>query len=209
MNKSNEDKMLVEISNVKKTDLNSLEIALMTGKRHDHIMRDIKNMLAQLEIDAPNFGDISKDRHGRDLRIFKLDGELTLTLLTGYYPRARYALVKRWHELERNPVPTLPQTIEEVQQHLITLQEQRITSQVRSISARKGGRSRSKNLMKPILKEAGVSAIRDIAPAFKELKKDNEMLRNPVRLGLHQHPAEPELKSEFLFEEYIDISDVL
>ena len=61
MNKSNEDKMLVEISNVKKTDLNSLEIALMTGKRHDHIMRDIKNMLAQLEIDAPNFGDISKE----------------------------------------------------------------------------------------------------------------------------------------------------
>lgn len=36
--------------------MSSREIAELTGKRHDHVMRDVRSMLEQLEKDAPSFG---------------------------------------------------------------------------------------------------------------------------------------------------------
>lgn len=40
--------------------ITSLEVAELTGKRHDHVMRDIRNIISQLdEIAQSNFGLIS------------------------------------------------------------------------------------------------------------------------------------------------------
>lgn len=36
--------------------MSSRETAIVTGKRHDHVMRDVRSMLEQLEKDAPSFG---------------------------------------------------------------------------------------------------------------------------------------------------------
>ena len=35
--------------------MNSLEIAELTGKRHDNVMADIDRMFSDLNIDAPDF----------------------------------------------------------------------------------------------------------------------------------------------------------
>ncbi|MBD8601487.1 Rha family transcriptional regulator [Pseudomonas sp. CFBP 8771] len=37
--------------------MSSREIAELTGKRHDHVIRDVRRMLFELEINGPKFGD--------------------------------------------------------------------------------------------------------------------------------------------------------
>lgn len=80
--------------------MSSREIAELTGKRHDHVMRDIGRMLTELESDLPSFGDIYKDQGGRTYPCFNLDRHHTECLLTGYSAKMRMAVIKRWHELE-------------------------------------------------------------------------------------------------------------
>lgn len=85
--------------NVART-MSSREIAELTGKRHDHVMRDIRNMLSDLGITDPIFGGSYLDSTGRSLPCFNLDREHTECLLTGYSAKMRMAVIKRWRELE-------------------------------------------------------------------------------------------------------------
>lgn len=47
---------LIKLNNI--VSISSLEIANITGKEHFHVLRDIENMLEELEIDKSNFGGI-------------------------------------------------------------------------------------------------------------------------------------------------------
>lgn len=80
--------------------MSSLEISELTGKRHDHVIRDIRAMLDALK-DAPDLGHVREDKDARGYTaMFHLDRELTDTLLTGYSIPLRRKVVARWHELE-------------------------------------------------------------------------------------------------------------
>lgn len=83
--------------------MTSREIAELTGKRHDHVMRDIRKMLEALGKDAPSFGAIYKDAYGRDQQEYRLDRELTLTLVSGHDIPLRHRVVTRLAELESRP----------------------------------------------------------------------------------------------------------
>lgn len=83
--------------------MTSREIAELTGKRHDHVMRDTRNMLLELygAEGVPKFGDTLTDpQNGQQYAVFKLDHEHTMTLVTGYSIKLRHAIIKRWQELE-------------------------------------------------------------------------------------------------------------
>ena len=41
--------------------MSSVEIAELTGKRHDNVMADIRNMLEELELDALSFQGVYLD----------------------------------------------------------------------------------------------------------------------------------------------------
>lgn len=86
--------------NVAQTTMSSREIAELTGKRHDHVMRDIRNMLSELKITHPKFGGTYLDSSGRSMPCFNLDRELTETLVTGYSIPLRHKVIRRLHELE-------------------------------------------------------------------------------------------------------------
>jgi phage antirepressor YoqD-like protein len=86
--------------NVSRPTMSSREIAELTGKRHDHVMRDIRNMLSELEITDPKFGGTYLDGSGRSMPCFNLDRELTETLVTGYSIPLRHKVIRRLHELE-------------------------------------------------------------------------------------------------------------
>ena len=80
--------------------MSSREIAELTDKRHDHVMRDIRNMLSELKITDPKFGGTYLDGTGRSLPCFHLDRELTETLVTGYSIPLRHKVIRRLNELQ-------------------------------------------------------------------------------------------------------------
>jgi len=81
--------------------MSSKEIASVTRKAHKHVIRDIREMIIDLEKDGPILGHLSEDKDARGYTTaFHLDRDLTDTLMTGYSARMRYAVVRRWRELE-------------------------------------------------------------------------------------------------------------
>ena len=97
--------------------MNSREIAMLTGKAHSHVMRDIRTMMADLE-QNPNLDSVCKSStytgsNGQSYDQYELDKDTCLTLLLGYDAVARMKVVKRWQELEAQVKPAfaLPQTV--------------------------------------------------------------------------------------------------
>jgi len=98
--------------------MSSLDIAALTGKRHDHVMRDIRVMLAELEGEGgvPKFGDTHiNPQNNQSYPIFRLPKDLTLTLVSGYSVVLRKRIIDRWLELERHAAMGafgVPQTLQ-------------------------------------------------------------------------------------------------
>lgn len=80
--------------------MSSLEIAELTGKRHDNVMADIRTMLDGLEMPALSFQGCYTGGNGKDLPLFNLPRDLTETLITGYNIPLRHKVVVRLRELE-------------------------------------------------------------------------------------------------------------
>jgi phage regulator Rha-like protein len=90
--------------------MGSSEIAVVTDKEPKHVVRDIKTMLEQLGIYGPNLDDndfkgffISyKDYCGRTvIDEIWLNEDLSMTLITGYDPKRRLALIEQWQDMKR------------------------------------------------------------------------------------------------------------
>lgn len=107
--------------------MSSKEIADLTGKRHDHVLADIRNMFEQLKIDSTEFSGQYKDSTGRLLPCFNLDKELSTCLVSGYNVQLRMAIIKRWTELEAQAQPqfNLPTTFSQALLLAAQLEEQK------------------------------------------------------------------------------------
>lgn len=89
--------------------MSSREIAELCDKQHQHVKRDTENMLMDLQIDASKFGHIYLDSMNRKQTEYRLDKELSMTLVAGYNVVLRNRIIKRWMELEQKAAaPALP-----------------------------------------------------------------------------------------------------
>jgi phage antirepressor YoqD-like protein len=86
--------------NLTRQVMSSIEIAELTGKAHKNVLADVRKMLDELELQWAEFSAHYKDDRGREKPCFHLDREMTDTLLTGYSAKMRFAVVRRWRELE-------------------------------------------------------------------------------------------------------------
>ncbi|MDQ0035906.1 phage antirepressor YoqD-like protein [Variovorax boronicumulans] len=91
--------------------MTSREIAELTGKRHDHVMRDIESMLVDLGATSPQIWGDLPDSYGRPQRVVFLPKRETLILVSGYSVAMRAKIIDRWQELEAGLVPQVPQTM--------------------------------------------------------------------------------------------------
>ncbi|MFK7607891.1 MULTISPECIES: phage antirepressor KilAC domain-containing protein [Pseudomonas] len=92
----------VETENVSRTvTMSSSEIAELTGKLHKNVIRDIREMLAELQKDGSDLIHVRETKDGRGYTtLFELDKELTETLLTGYSIPLRHKVIRRLNELQ-------------------------------------------------------------------------------------------------------------
>jgi hypothetical protein len=102
--------------------MSSREIAKLTEKRHDNIVRDIRNILNELKKDS-SFLSHQQYQELKDTRgytkEFLLDKELTTILVSGYSVIMRAKIVRRWQELETQPPQTaLPPQYVRYLQHI-------------------------------------------------------------------------------------------
>lgn len=98
------------------TTMSSIDIAHELNKRHDHIMRDIRNQLDQQGLGHPIFGDTYRTKQNKELDCFSLDYDQTMILVSGYSIPLRAKIIKRWSELEQARKPFLPQSFSEALQ---------------------------------------------------------------------------------------------
>ena len=105
---------VIESSNV--LTMSSLEIAELTGKRHDNVMADIIKMLKELGIHSPVFAGTYKTARGNEYQCYHLPKDETLCLVSGYNVQMRMAIIKRWQELEnqqvKQPTPQIAPPLE-------------------------------------------------------------------------------------------------
>ncbi|HDY3011288.1 TPA: Rha family transcriptional regulator [Salmonella enterica] len=88
------------VDNTKPLTMSSRQIAEYTGKRHDNVVRDIRNMLNALGEDVLKFEGIYFDQYGREKIEYNLNEELTITLVTGYNVVMRNTVIKEWQRLK-------------------------------------------------------------------------------------------------------------
>lgn len=83
-----------------KETMSSLQIAEITGKRHDAILRDIRHLITQ-GVNAHNFvGGEYTDKKGGKRPCYELTKKGCLILASGYDAKLRERIIDRWEELE-------------------------------------------------------------------------------------------------------------
>jgi len=101
---------MMKIDNAMAT-MTSREIAELTGKRHDNIMRDIRSMIEQLsassELSWHCESSTYTDEQGKPRDMYVMDKDTTYTLIAGYRADLRFKIIKRWQELEAQAIKSL------------------------------------------------------------------------------------------------------
>ena len=77
-----------------------LDIAELTGKTHDNVLKDIRRILSEVEIDLVQFNAIYLDAYKREQSCFNLPRLQCDLVVSGYSAKYRLAIIKRWQELE-------------------------------------------------------------------------------------------------------------
>lgn len=112
-----------------KEGMTSLEIAEVTGKQHAHVMRDIRNILAQ-GVSQSNFGLSfykQPQPHGgfKEIPCFNLTPKGCLILASGYDALLRERIINRLEVLEKSNAPQLPATYLDALKALVVSEEEK------------------------------------------------------------------------------------
>lgn len=108
--------------------MTSLQIAEITGKPHNDVMKAIRKMEpAWSKINEGNFSLVEyKDKKGETRPCYSLNKEECLYIATKFNDEARAKLIKRWKELEeQHQKPSVPQNYLEALKSLVKSEEEK------------------------------------------------------------------------------------
>lgn len=118
-----------EISTIVDGDrMTSLQIAEITGKAHNDVMKAIRKMEpAWSKINEGNFSLVDyQDKKGETRPCYSLNKEECLYIATKFNDEARAKLIKRWKELEeQHQKPSVPQNYLEALKSLVKAEEEK------------------------------------------------------------------------------------
>ena len=80
--------------------MSSLEIAVITGKAHNDVKKDVRRILEECEIDLGKFSHIQKNHQNQDVEVYNLPKRECTLIVAGYSAKYRLAIIDRWIELE-------------------------------------------------------------------------------------------------------------
>lgn len=106
----------MELMNINNSEvMTSIQIAELTGKRHANVMRDIKNIVQQLDNQAELNFELSeyKDSTGKSNPVYLLTKKGSLCLAAGYNANLRMKIIDRWEQLESQNRYKIPKTLSE------------------------------------------------------------------------------------------------
>lgn len=179
---------------ITKPTMTSIEIAEMTDKRHDNVLRDIENIAMSLTSDLSSGlqSTTYTDKSGKPNKMYVLDEDTTLLLVTGYDVTARMKVIKRWKELEAKQAQALPQTrIEAVRAYLHTLEEleaseRLVASQMTSIQVLDRAVEDKKVITNESSQYLSVQRVKELNPTIK--LSGRKLSRKSEDLGLPPVP---------------------
>lgn len=125
---------MTDLINASTLRMSTREIAVLCEKEHRNVLRDARDMLAQLEIDPLSFGSIFFDAYQRQQSCLELPKDLILTLVSGYSVVLRKRIIDRWLALEAQTTAALPTTFAHALR-LAAEQAERIEAQTRELTA--------------------------------------------------------------------------
>ncbi len=125
--------------------MTSLQVAEITGRIHSNVMRDIRNLLEQLEDKAQFSFELGsyQDANSQNRPCYILTKKDCLLLASGYDANLRAKIINRWEELELAGKPKIPQTFSQAlllaaqQQEQIEQQQAMLLEQSKAISEMK------------------------------------------------------------------------
>lgn len=93
----------MKIENYENITISSLEIAEITGKRHDNIIRDIETQLVEItgEKALLKFEESYTNSNNREFKCYNLPKIEALIVVSGYDAKLRASIIYRLDELER------------------------------------------------------------------------------------------------------------
>jgi len=95
---------VLTIENSQDIAMTTVEVSELTGKRHDHVIRDTRKMLTELygEDGAPKFGSAYLDAQGKERPCYRLPKTELLVLVSGYSIPLRAKIIRRLEALENH-----------------------------------------------------------------------------------------------------------
>lgn len=96
------------LTHINEITMTSVEIAAMTGKRHDNVLRDadrIVEQVAHLKSEAGSVEATYLDGNKQERRMLVLNKQMVFTIITGYDSGLRHTVIGRWIELEQAANP--------------------------------------------------------------------------------------------------------
>lgn len=164
--------------------MTSLQVAEVTGRQHSNVMRDIRNLLEQLD-DKAQFSfelGVYRDANGQNRPCYTLTKKDCLLLASGYDANLRAKIINRWEtleEAERSKFPQVPTTFKEAlllavaQQERIEQQQALIAEQADAIGEMKP----KVNYCDVILQSPSTVTVTQIAQDYgKSAKAFNKLL---------------------------------
>ena len=93
-------KNTLQVTETATVSMTSREIAELTGKRHDNVMRTIDTLVENCTISHPQIEDGIKGANGVVERLYKLNKRDSIVVVARLSPEFTAAVVDRWQELE-------------------------------------------------------------------------------------------------------------